>query len=41
MFAKFFNTDEKPDCKPVLINTSFIFKKYNFLVLLSLLNKFK
>ena len=33
MFGKFYNVYKRPDCKPILINTSFIFKKQNFLVL--------
>ena len=32
---------KKPDCKPILINASFMFKKQNFSVLLSLLKVFK
>ena len=41
MFTKFYNTFEGPDWKPILINASFMFKKQNFLVLLSLLKVFE
>ena len=40
-FAKFYNTYERLDCKPKLINASFMFKKQNFLVLLFLLKVFE
>ena len=36
LFAKFYNSYKRPDYKPILINASFIFKKENFLVLLSI-----
>ena len=41
MFAQFYNTYEKPDYKPILINASFMFKNKDFSVLLSLLKVFK
>lgn len=41
IFEKFYNVFEKPNYKFKLIIVSFIFKKINFLVELSLLKGFK
>ena len=41
MFTKFYNAYKRLDCKLILINASFMFKKQNFLVLLFLLKVFK